>query len=111
VLLPALQRLVELPDWDAWTELLLAFYPWPQASQQRFLGQIRWVGSLGAAACVSHVLMSRKQGKAARGWAAAACFLPGPLAGRKVDLAAAVLSFLLNGWEQQPSGTAINLGS
>lgn len=44
MLLPALQQLVELPEWGQWVAALEANYPFPADAQDRFIQQHTCVG-------------------------------------------------------------------
>lgn len=44
MLAPALQKLVELPDWAIWTRSLLITYPFPEDAAKLFEEQSKWVG-------------------------------------------------------------------
>ena len=51
VLLPALQKLVDLPEWRQWRRSLLATFPFPQDRVDTFTQQFRWVGGDCVEAC------------------------------------------------------------
>ena len=55
VLLPALQKLVDLPEWRQWRRSLLATFPFPQDRVDTFTQQFRWVGGDCVEACAERL--------------------------------------------------------